>query len=284
MKLKFASGVIIFTIFIVLSLACATTSQTTPPVVYDRYFHNTDKDLFSGIHYVVSTTSEFSDSVYSKVDKMHNEYTIQNVLTKLEWTEQVKSPNTGLYVPQKMKANCHTDLTIKLTDVNSLDFEFSNPRNIPSSNVVNYGNWKSYLSDIIIKNAFNYKLKRFFDDPELYNNISNIVENEPAFIFLTAEQLTAFSLKSYIESLANKSYTSESTVDEVNDKKNIYNKAYYITAFCGRTDIGNPRMITYYTNDDKLAYSRKGEKIKVVGKIKDYQKEILYQNIDVVEE
>ena len=70
MKSKFLLGMLPFASFIILSFACASK----PTIIAEDYIHSSDKDLLTGIKYVMSTSPDFfSESTFSVADRVNNE-------------------------------------------------------------------------------------------------------------------------------------------------------------------------------------------------------------------
>ncbi|MCR5494432.1 MAG: hypothetical protein K6F15_02240 [Treponema sp.] len=287
MKLKLFTGILTLAVFITLSLACASK----PNVVAEDYIHDSNKDLLSGINYVVSTSPElFSDAYYSKVDKMNNTYTLSDVKARIEYKVKTYSRATGLTYEKNYYSYCHADLNISLTSANTLLISFSSPSDIPvelvMEKIVTKENFKEKVADYEIKNLFNSKLPVVMSNPELYEAAKKSVERDPLFVFLTAESLTSVSLKAYLKNIEEENKVYDIIISEVNENNDkTYGKyAYTITSYYDNNNLGFRRAIYFYTNNDKLAYSKKGDKIVCSGKIRNVTKEPIFTKIILVEE
>ncbi len=270
MKSKFLLGMLPFASFIILSFACASK----PTIIAEDYIHSSDKDLLTGIKYVMSTSPDFfSESTFSVADRVNNEYTIKKVKTKLVYTQKVISTATGIPYNKNFYTFCHTDVTIKLSSANTLLFSYNNPQDIPAdlviSGIINKENFLEHVSDVDIPDLFNTKLPVVMSDSSIYNNVYESLEKDPLFIFLTADNLTSIALKSYIKSLEEKKYTFELRVGEISENKSTEygNYSYKISSYCEPNALGQSRIIYFLTNNDRLAYSKKGDKVICSGKI-----------------
>ena len=237
---------------ILLVVTLAASVFAAPKAKVDSFTFDFTKDFYPGMGYVYLNGSCFKDAYFSKADVVKNEYVIEKVSC------------LAALVP------IYLTLTVTVQKDGHLSYEYTDLYYKKDKK-------KTELSPLVAVSAitkdFDTLLPKVFGDDNLYDVTKAKFFEEPGMLQAMTKGLTEIRAAKFAEMVKDAQINMPVTVSEakMNTDENYKDYRYYVSAYTSVSLLSSLNFI-YYTNNDEKADVAKGDKIKMVGLIKDFSK------------